>query len=170
MAGFTDREDEDPEELRVIEGGPTLATPAASRTHACNCCLPETRHPDQAKVTPIGCRCAASPSTWHRLPTIATKHCPTLAPLSASGRLQRSRRRQPGRTGGDRAPQQETRGPDQTAASPICHPPGSWDKVSHVSQPKRQVSQTFGTAKTINNQCIKPVFFKCPNCPTKKTG
>jgi hypothetical protein len=78
VAGFTDREDEDPEELPVIE----------HRQHGSdhgNRGLPATRHHDQATARPIGSRCAASPSTWHRLPAIATRHCSTLAPSSLRG-------------------------------------------------------------------------------------
>jgi hypothetical protein len=57
VAGFTNREDEEPEEMPVIE----------SRQHGPdygNRGLPATRHHDQATARPIGSRCAASPSTW----------------------------------------------------------------------------------------------------------
>jgi hypothetical protein len=40
--------------------------------------LTATRHPDQqTTASPIGRQCAASPSTWHRLPAIVTEHRPT---------------------------------------------------------------------------------------------
>ncbi|SBT03968.1 hypothetical protein ACCAA_1230007 [Candidatus Accumulibacter aalborgensis] len=128
MAGFTDREDEDPAELPAFEhhgqqpdtrpghGMPDrppvrclvfdLASLAGDRHQALldaghasgDRCLPATRDPDQATVSPAGRQCAASSSTWHHLPAIATMHRPTLAPPSPCGRLHRSRGRRPGRT------------------------------------------------------------------------
>ena len=96
-----------------------------------------TRDPDQTTARPTGCQCAASPSPWHHLPAIATTNRPTLAPSSPCDRLHRSRRRQPGRTGGDRAPQQATRGPDQTAASPIGRrcvvSPSTWHHLPTIA-------------------------------------
>jgi hypothetical protein len=74
-----------------------------------NCCLPGTRHPDQATVSPIGRQCAASPSTWPTCRRSATRYRPTLAPLSLRGRLHRSRGRRPGRTAGVRVPPALTR-------------------------------------------------------------
>jgi hypothetical protein len=53
---------------------PARATPAATLAHVCNRCLPASRHHDQATATPIGSRWAASPSPWHHLPAIATRH------------------------------------------------------------------------------------------------
>jgi hypothetical protein len=55
VAGFTDREDKDPEELPVIE----------HRQHGSdhgNRGLPATRHHDQA--TPVGCWCNENYLTW----------------------------------------------------------------------------------------------------------
>jgi hypothetical protein len=95
---------------------------AASTGHASgNRGLPAPREPDQATARPIGSRCAVSPSTWHHLPAIATRHRSTLAPSSPRGRLHRSRERRPDRTAGDRstasiAPPRE---PDHATATPI---------------------------------------------------
>ncbi|MEF8714481.1 MAG: hypothetical protein V5B39_13120, partial [Accumulibacter sp.] len=108
-AGFTNRENEDPDELPVTEHHgqqpdtltrPQQARPAASalsRLRPSTACqpiatehcttlalLPATRDPDQATASPIGRQCAASSSAWHRLPAIATKHCTTLALLTAT--------------------------------------------------------------------------------------
>jgi hypothetical protein len=86
VAGFTDREDEAPAELPVIE----------HRQHGS-----DHGPPDRL---PVRCRCAASPSTWHRLPAIATRYCSTLALSSPRGRLHQLRGQRPGRTAGDRVP------------------------------------------------------------------
>ena len=93
---------------------------------------PATRGPDQATARPIGRRCGAPPSTWHRLPVIATEHRPTLAPPSPRGRLQRSRRRQPGRTADElhaldhsnaSLPTIKARLPARMAATAACQQP-----------------------------------------------
>jgi hypothetical protein len=76
------------------------------------------REPDQATARPIGSRYAVSPSTWHHLPAIATRHRSTLAPSSPRGRLHRSRERRPCRTAGDRA-LPAPREPDHATATPI---------------------------------------------------
>jgi hypothetical protein len=129
VAGFTDREDEDPAELPVIERCPDHA---GHPLHACNR-LPAPREPDQATARPIGSRYAVSPSTW---PTCRR---------SPPGTARRWRRRRfvagftdredegPDRTAGDRAlPARATatrhtcnrclpapREPDQATARPI---------------------------------------------------
>jgi hypothetical protein len=89
-----------------------------------NCCLPGTRHPDQATVSPIGRQCAASPSTWPACRRSATRYRPTLAPLSLRGRLHRSRGRRPGRTAGVRVPPALTRPRQPRLASNPTPRPG----------------------------------------------
>jgi hypothetical protein len=109
VASFTDREDEDPAELpdelhALTTAPPARATPAATLAHACNRCLPATRHHDQATARPIGCRCAVSPSPWPACRRSPSRCCSTLAPSSLRGQFHRSRGRRPAATAGDRAP------------------------------------------------------------------
>jgi hypothetical protein len=96
VAGFTDRENEGPTELPVIEHcqhGPRQRQPRIACTpRAC----PRHGNPDRQPV-----RCLAFDLA--HLPAIATKHRSTLAPSSLRGRLHRSRGRKPDRTADDRA-------------------------------------------------------------------
>jgi hypothetical protein len=96
VAGFTDRENEGPTELPMVERcqhGPRQRQPRIARTpRSC----PRHGNPDRQPV-----RCSRSP--WHHLPAIATKHRSMLAPPSLRGRLHRSRKRRPDRTACDRA-------------------------------------------------------------------
>jgi hypothetical protein len=106
---------------------PARTTPAATLAHVCNRCLQAPREPDQATARPIGSRYAVSPSTWHRLPAIATRHRSTLAPSSLRGRLHRSRERRPDRTADGRAlPARAT-----PAATADCLHPESLTRPRH---------------------------------------
>jgi hypothetical protein len=136
---------------------PARTTPAATLAHVCNRCLQAPRDPAHATATPIGTRYAVSPSTWHHLPAIATRHRSTLAPSSLRGRLHRSRGRRPDRTAGDRALPART-----TPAATLAH------VCNRCLQAPREPDQA--TARPIGSRCAVPrsTWHRLPAIATRR--